>query len=53
MEYCHCGSLAALLKAGNRLNENELRDVASCCLFGLYYLQNRQIIHRVVDWCDD
>ena len=24
MEYCHCGSVGAYLKRGNRLNEEEL-----------------------------
>lgn len=47
MEYCHCGSLAAYLMHGNRLNEDELRDIASCCLFALFYLHNSKIIHRV------
>ena len=32
MEYCHCGSLAAFIENGNRLNESELREIASCCL---------------------
>ena len=50
MEYCHSGSLGALLRGGNRFNEDELREIASCCLFGLYYLHNRMIIHRVGEW---
>lgn len=47
MEYCRCGSLAAVIQSGNRLNEAELRDVASCCLLGLIYLHGKKIIHRV------
>ena len=49
MEYCLCGSLGAFIRNGNRLNEDELREIASCCLFGLYYLHNCNIIHRVSD----
>ena len=47
MEFCHCGSLSAFKKGGNQLNENELREITSCCLFGLNYLHNNKIIHRV------
>ena len=47
MEYCHCGSLAAFVEHGNRLNESELREIASCCLFGLFYLHKSKIMHRV------
>lgn len=48
MEFCHCGSLAAFMKKGNRFTEDELREIASCCLFGLCYLHNTNIIHRVL-----
>ena len=51
MELCHCGSLAACIHNGNRLAEDELREIASCCLLGLDYLQQHNIIHRVSD-CD-
>ena len=48
MEYCHCGSLASYIRHGNRLNEDELREIASCCLLGLNYLHNtKKIVHRV------
>ena len=50
MEYCHCGSLGAFIKSGKRLNEDQLRDIASCCLLGLSYLHNKKIMHRVVKW---
>lgn len=50
MEYCHCGSLDAYLKHGNRLNENELRDITSCSLLGLSCLHNLKVIHRVNKW---
>ena len=47
MEYCRCGSLVEFIGNGNMLNESELREIASCCLFGLFYLHNRKVIHRV------
>ena len=47
MEYCHCGSLGKLIRNGNHFSESELREIASCCLLGLYYLHNSNIIHRV------
>ena len=46
MEYCHCGSLQTYLRSGNRLSEDELREVVSCCLLGLGYLHNRNVMHR-------
>ncbi|OAO18018.1 STE family protein kinase [Blastocystis sp. ATCC 50177/Nand II] len=47
MEYCHCGSLASYMRNANRLNEDELREIASCCLLGLNYLHNtKKIVHR-------
>ncbi|KAM7455455.1 hypothetical protein BLSTO_03790 [Blastocystis sp. subtype 1] len=46
MEFCHCGSLAACIRNGNHFIEDELREIASCCLFGLYYLHQHNIIHR-------
>ena len=48
MEYCHCGSLASYMRNANRLNEDELREITSCCLLGLNYLHNtKKIVHRV------
>ena len=48
MEYCHCGSLANYVRNGNRLNEDVLREITSCCLLGLNYLHNsNNIVHRV------
>ncbi|KAK8831804.1 hypothetical protein WA577_001862, partial [Blastocystis sp. JDR] len=46
MEYCHCGSLATCIRNGNHFTEDELREIASCCLFGLYYLHQHNIMHR-------
>ena len=53
MEYCRCGSLGSFLEHGNRLSEDELREIASCCLLGLYYLHNCNVMHRVSDWDDN
>ena len=47
MEFCHCGSLGAFIRAGNRLSEDELREIACCFLFGLHYLHRLMVIHRV------
>ena len=48
MEYCRCGSIRAYLNDGNRLNEEEIRDVASCVLLSLVYIHNRNITHWVL-----
>ena len=50
MENCGFGSLATHLENGNRLNESVLKDVVGCCLLGLSYLHDRNVIHGVVDW---
>ena len=49
MEYCQCGSMRTLLNSGYMLNEEELREIASCCLLGLDSLHKLNIIHRVSD----
>ena len=49
MEYCQCGSIRTLLDSGYALNEEELMDLASCCLLGLDSLHKLNIIHRVSD----
>ncbi|KAK8832426.1 hypothetical protein WA577_002901 [Blastocystis sp. JDR] len=46
MEYCHCGSLGALIRNGNQLNVTALRDIMACSLMGLTYLHAKRIIHR-------
>ena len=49
MEYCQCGSIRVLLESGYVLNEDELREIVSCCLLGLDSLHKLNIIHRVSD----
>ena len=49
MEYCQCGSIRVLLESGYVLNEDELREIVSCCLLGLDFLHNMNIVHRVSD----
>ena len=50
MDYCAYGSIDSYLKNGHRLKEEELREIASCCLLGLNYLHKKNIIHRVSMW---
>ena len=49
MEYCQCGSMRTLLDSGYLLNEEDVREVVSCCLLGLDSLHKLNIIHRVSD----
>ncbi len=49
MKNCEVGSLARYMDKRERLNEDELREIASCCLLGLDFLHSRHIIHGVVD----
>ena len=49
MECCQCGSIRVLLDSGYVLNEDELREIVSCCLLGLDSLHKLNIIHRVSD----
>ncbi len=49
MECCQCGSIRLLLDSGYVLNEDELREIVSCCLLGLDSLHKLNIIHRVSD----
>ena len=47
-EYCCCGTIATYLGNGNRLSEDELRDVVSCCLLGLRYLDGTEGVPGVI-----
>lgn len=47
MEYCDLGSLEVILTSKNRMKEDALREIASCCLLGLDFLHSRRIISTV------
>ena len=49
MEYCDLGSLGELFVANYRMKEEELRDIASCCLLGLDSLHSHNIMYGVVN----
>ena len=49
MENCELGSLDEYIHYNGTLNEDEVREIASCCLLGLDFLHSRHIIHGVVD----
>ena len=48
-EYCDLGSLEELFVANYRMKEEELCEIASCCLLGLDSLHSRNIMHGVVN----
>ena len=48
MEYSVCGSIDAYLMDGNRFTEDEIREIACCCLLGLEHLHNHDITHGVI-----
>lgn len=50
MEYCRCGSIANYMQRGNLLKEEQIREIASCCVMGLNYLHSMRIVHRVWNW---
>lgn len=49
MKNCEFGSLINYMDKRERLSEDELSEIASCCLLGLDFLHSRHIIHGVVD----
>ena len=49
MENCELESLREYMNANNGLNEDALREIASCCLLGLDFLHSQHIIHGVVE----
>ena len=50
METSHCYSLVEVMRSIYRVDEDELRDIASCCLLGLEYLHNNGYMHGVSGW---
>ena len=49
MENCELGSLKDYMSMNEKLNEDALREIASCCLLGLNFLHSQNIIHGVVE----
>lgn len=49
MENCELGSLKDYMSMNEKLSEDALREIASCCLLGLDYLHSRCGMHGVVD----
>lgn len=49
MEYGELGSVKECFRKRYRVEEAELREIASCCLLGLNYLHSNSIMHEVAD----
>ena len=49
MENYELGSLDEYIYCNVGLNEDEVREIASCCLLGLDYLRSLNTMHGVVD----
>ncbi len=49
MENYELGSLDEYIYCNGGLNEDEVREIASCCLLGLDYLRSLNTMHGVVD----
>ena len=50
MEYCDVGSIQEYMDMNNRLTEDEMREIASCCLLGIEYLHSRDYSHEVMEY---
>ena len=50
MEISNCYSLVEVMKSIYRVNEDELRDITTCCLLGLEYLHKSGFVHGVSGW---
>ena len=49
MENCELGSLREYMDNIMGLSEDELREIASCCLLGLDFLHSQYMSHGVID----
>ena len=49
MENCELESLREYMNMNNGLNEDALREIASCCVLGLVFLLSHYIFHGVVE----
>ena len=50
METSNCYSLIEVMRSICRVNEDELRDITTCCLLGLEYLHKSGFVHGVSGW---
>ena len=50
METSNCYSLIEVMRSIYRVNEDELRDITTCCLLGLEYLHKSGFVHGVSGW---
>ena len=48
MEYSVCGSVDSHLLNGNCFTEDEIREIACCCLLGLEHLHNHDVTNGVI-----
>ena len=48
MENCALESFSEYMDVNDRLNEDELRAIASCCLLGLDFLHSHHSMHGVI-----
>ena len=48
MEYSVCESVDSYLLNGNRFTEDEIREIACCCLLGLEHLHNHDATHGAI-----
>lgn len=49
MDYCDLGSVQEYMDMNNMLTEEEMREIASCCLLGIDYLHSRNYSHGVME----
>lgn len=50
MEELYCRSLLDVVKHIHDITEEELRDIAICCLVGLNDLHMKGLVHGVTVW---
>ena len=50
MENCDLGSVEKCMYMKNRMKEDDIREITSCCLLGLDYLHSHKIIHGVTTY---
>lgn len=49
MENCRLGSLKDYMNMNEKLNEDALREIASCCLLGLDSIHSQLVSNGVVE----